>query len=192
MRLASCCSHVNARHARRLGMRTLPRQAQQRLTALGIEKRHFQACKMPFQPEQSVVDAGLDIYDRPVQMSPGTLTAWQRLSSAAKGEDVTIQLVSAFRSFAYQCRIIERKRERGQSMDEILRVSAIPGFSEHHSGCALDLTTPGHPPLEESFEQSDAFGWLSRQAHEFGFTLSYPRNNPLNVDYEPWHWCWHR
>ena len=173
-------------------MRTLPRKVQQRLTALGIEERHLQACKMPYQPERAVVDAGLDIYDRPVQMSSETLAAWTKLSSAAAQEDIAIQLVSAYRSFDYQCQIFERKRESGQGIDEILKVSAIPGFSEHHSGCALDLTTPGHPPLEESFEHSDAFGWLSRHAGEFGFTLSYPRNNAYEVDYEPWHWCWHR
>ena len=25
---------------------------------------------------------------------------------------------------------------------------------------------------------------------EFGFHLSYPRDNPHGIAYEPWHWCW--
>ena len=24
-----------------------------------------------------------------------------------------------------------------------------------------------------------------------GFRLSYPRDNPHGIVYEPWHWCWH-
>ncbi|HLP25741.1 MAG TPA: D-alanyl-D-alanine carboxypeptidase family protein, partial [Acidobacteriota bacterium] len=34
------------------------------------------------------------------------------------------------------------------------------------------------------------FRWLKRHAGEFGFTLSYPKNNPHQIGYEPWHWCW--
>jgi len=74
-------------------------------------------------------------------------------------------------------------------MDEILRVSAAPGYSEHHSGRALDLTTPGFAPVEEEFERSDAFAWLRRRAADFRFRLSYPRDNVHGIAYEPWHWC---
>ena len=69
-------------------------------------------------------------------------------------------------------------------------MSAAPGYSEHHSGRAVDLTTPGSPVLEEAFEESDAFAWLRRRAPEFGFRMSYPRDNPHRVAYEPWHWAW--
>ena len=44
--------------------------------------------------------------------------------------------------------------------------------------------------LEEEFERSDAFAWLTRRAGEFGFRMSYPRDNPHGVAYEPWHWAW--
>ena len=77
-------------------------------------------------------------------------------------------------------------------MEEILKVSAAPGYSEHHSGRVVDLTTPGYAPLEEEFEDSAAFAWLCRSAAEHGFYLSYPRGNPHGIAYEPWHWCWKR
>ncbi|HPF74253.1 MAG TPA: D-alanyl-D-alanine carboxypeptidase family protein, partial [Xanthomonadaceae bacterium] len=67
-----------------------------------------------------------------------------------------------------------------------------PGFSEHHSGNALDIGTPDEPPAEESFENTAAFDWLCENAPNFGFQLSYPRNNPHGIVYEPWHWCWSR
>ncbi|MEM7366330.1 MAG: M15 family metallopeptidase [Pseudomonadota bacterium] len=172
-------------------MEPLPEELQHRLQRLGIEERHLAGYQLPFQQEQSVIDAGRDIYDRPLRMSTDTYSSWLELEAAAAQSNITIQIVSGFRSFNYQCQIIQRKRETGESVDDILRVSAIPGFSEHHSGRALDLTTPGHPPLEESFEKSSAFAWLMQHAQTFGFAMSYPRGNRYHVAYEPWHWCWH-
>ena len=113
------------------------------------------------------------------------------MHDAAARDDITLQIVSAFRSVEYQLGIIKRKVERGLSMDEILRVSAVPGYSEHHSGRAFDLTTPNFAALEEEFEKSPAFAWLSTNAKLYGFTMSYPRDNPHGIAYEPWHWCWH-
>ena len=114
------------------------------------------------------------------------------MRSAAEADGVRLDLVSAFRSVDYQAGLLRRKLERGLSMGEILEVSAAPGFSEHHSGRALDLTTPGAPVLETGFEDTGAFRWLSSNATGFGFHLSYPRNNRHGVLYEPWHWCFTR
>ncbi len=109
---------------------------------------------------------------------------------SGRGDGIELQVVSAFRSVAYQLGILRRKIERGQSIEQILRFSAAPGYSEHHSGRALDLTTPGFAALEEEFERSPAFAWLKRNARQFGFQLSYPRGNRHGIAYEPWHWCW--
>ena len=64
-----------------------------------------------------------------------------------------------------------------------------PGFSEHHSGRALDLGTPGCDGLSEDFEATQAFEWLSESASRFGFVLSYPHDNAWGFSYEPWHWA---
>ena len=47
---------------------------------------------------------------------------------------------------------------------------------------------PGEPPAEESFERTAAFDWLRTHAGAHGFTMSYPRDNPHGIVYEPWHW----
>ena len=112
------------------------------------------------------------------------------MRASALDDGVVIDVVSAFRSASYQLGILQRKRERGESIEQILAVSAAPGYSEHHSGRALDLTTPGYPALEEAFEHSPAFAWLMREAGRFRFHLSYPRDNRHGIAYEPWHWCW--
>ena len=96
--------------------------------------------------------------------------------------------ISGYRSHDYQLGIFERKRARGFALADILAVNAAPGFSEHHSGEALDIGTTGEPPAEASFERTPAFAWLQRHAGGFGFAMSYPRGNPHGIVYEPWHW----
>ena len=146
---------------------------------------------LPLQPEaQRLVSIGPDIYQREQRLLEPAARAWRAMVRAAARENVEIQLVSAYRSVSYQEGIVRRKLECGQAIEQILCVSAAPGFSEHHSGRAVDLTTPGYPVLEEEFEDSAAFAWLSDRAAAFGFQLSYPRDNPHGVTYEPWHWAW--
>ena len=89
----------------------------------------------------------------------------------------------------YQKELIEKKLAQGQSIENILKVSAAPGYSEHHTGRALDLNSPGCDVLEECFEDTRAFAWLSLEAAEFGFGMSYGKANAHGIAYEPWHWC---
>ena len=143
----------------------------------------------PIREPKRLAFIGHDTQNRPQWLAP--LAARRaHLSAAALHAGVDLQVVSAFRSVEYQLGILERKLARGQSIDEILHVSAAPGYSEHHSGRALDLTTPGYAPLEQEFECSAAFTWLCTNAQRYGFHLSYPRGNPQAMAYEPWHWCW--
>ncbi|GAB5559305.1 MAG: hypothetical protein SynsKO_09520 [Synoicihabitans sp.] len=128
---------------------------------------------------------------RTFQLRPEAAQAWKSMRDAAAKQGVELQLVSAFRSIKRQQEIVQGKRERGLSDAEIFRVNAPPGHSEHHSGRAVDISTPGYAPLETTFEHSRAFSWLQQDAGAFGFALSYPRKNPFGIIYEPWHWCWH-
>ncbi len=159
---------------------------------LGIPSGFTGQRDWPLQLEAGeLVDAGPDWYGRPQRLQPAAQAAWQRMRHSAAGDGVPLHLISAFRSVDYQCQVIRRKREAGRSMDDILRVNALPGYSEHHTGRAIDLGTPDCPVLEEVFEQTAAFDWLRRHAGAFGFILSYPRDNSMGMAYEPWHWCHH-
>ena len=134
---------------------------------------------------------GSDAHGRDQWLIPRAARAWQRMRAGAAAGGIELHVVSAFRSIAYQLDLIRRKLAQDQSIEQILSVSAAPGYSEHHSGRALDLTTPGFAALEEEFERSAAFAWLSANAAHFGFRMSYPRGNRHGIVYEPWHWCWH-
>lgn len=132
--------------------------------------------------------AGFDRFRRPLWLTAGAARAWRHLQHAAQRDGVILQAISGYRSHDYQLGIFERKLERGQAIDEILAVNAAPGFSEHHSGSALDVGTPDEPPAEETFQDTDAFAWLNSHAEGHGFVMSYPRDNPHGITYEPWHW----
>jgi D-alanyl-D-alanine carboxypeptidase len=161
--------------------------------ALGVPRDYGRARKLARvrEPKQ-LVFIGYDTQRRPQWLAPGAARAWTQMLEAAAVDGIELQIVSAFRSAEYQLGILRRKLDRGQDMQTILRVSAAPGYSEHHSGRALDITTPGFAALEEEFENSPAFTWLKKNARRFGFRLSYPRRNRHGIAYEPWHWCWVR
>lgn len=159
--------------------------------SLGIDGNYSQSRSIPAQMEApKLVSIGLDIFQREQFMAPEAARAWHAMKDNAAGDDVSLQVVSAYRSVDYQDGIIRRKLEKGQKIENILQVSAAPGYSEHHTGRAVDITTPGTAVLEEEFEQSEAFCWLTAHAAEFGFQMSFPRGNRHGVAYEPWHWAW--
>ena len=139
-------------------------------------------------PEE-LVETEPDFYGRPQRLTAHALQAWSRMKSCAAESEITLHLISAFRSPDYQYEILKRKLDAGQSIDQILQINAAPGYSEHHTGRAIDIGTLGCAALVEEFERTPAFAWLREHACKFGFALSYPRDNPAGMAYEPWHWC---
>jgi D-alanyl-D-alanine carboxypeptidase len=142
------------------------------------------------QPEAAeLVSIATHAQGREVRLAPAAAAAWRRMRSAAESAGVLLLPVSGFRSVSRQDEIIREKLAAGQPLEAILRVMAAPGYSEHHTGNAIDIAEPGQPPLEESFERTAAFRWLDANAPSYGFHLSYPRGNIHGFVYEPWHWC---
>ncbi len=128
--------------------------------------------------------------NRPIQLTPAAAAAWADLHLTARSAGLTLIPVSGFRSVARQTEIMRSHLAAGRALDEILTLVAAPGFSEHHTGRAIDITAPDDPPLVEGFALTPAFAWLCEHAATFGFHLSFPRHNPHGIAYEPWHWCW--
>ena len=156
---------------------------------LNIPETYLDTCGLDFQPDcQVLVETETDVFGRQPLMDPEAFSAWQTMQEKAKVEGVELQIVSAYRSANYQKDLLQTKLAKGLIIQDILKVNAAPGFSEHHSGCAIDITTPGFDALEEIFENSPAYQWLCSNADNFGFSLSFPRNNPAGMAFEPWHW----
>ncbi len=165
------------------------KSVQAMLDYLGVSKQYGNEHDLALTPEpRTLYFAGFDRYRRPLWMQGNAGKAWLTMQRAASSDGIRLEAISGYRGHAYQFGIFKRKLARGQSVQEILRVNAAPGYSEHHSGRAIDIGTPNEPPAEESFENTAAFSWLMGRASDFGFRLSYPRDNPHDINYEPWHW----
>ena len=135
-----------------------------------------------------LVVAEVDARGRELKLTPTAARAWQRMKSAASQVSVQLYLVSAFRSFDRQCEILRAKLAAGQALEDILGVSAPPGYSEHHTGRAVDIGASPDDPLDEAFDRTDAYRWLAANAARFDYALSYPPENRYGYRYEPWHW----
>lgn len=182
------------RRARRAGIGAVATLQASRLPglleALGIDGDAYATrTGLALEPEPAwLALAGRDRYGRALWLRSDAAAGWRRLVEAAARDGVVLEAVSGYRSHDYQAGIIARKLARGLPIDAILAVNAAPGWSEHHSGRAIDISAPGEPAAEESFEQTAAFAWLQANAGPLGFTMSYPRGNPHGIVHEPWHW----
>lgn len=112
---------------------------------------------------------------------------------AAEKGGIELTPISGYRSFTRQRNNFERKIEKyldqGYSKAEATKMAATiilpPGTSEHNAGLAMDICS-----LEQSFENSKEFKWLSEHAADYGFILRYTedKQDVTKIIYEPWHW----
>ena len=163
--------------------------------SLGIPEDYQKERKLPIFEEidlKQLEVALIDHFGRPLVVEKETGEALRELLSAATDSGIEILPFSGFRSYRYQQGLIEAQLKKERSIEDILTVLAAPGFSEHHTGRAIDLTTPGVPPTDQSLEETECFNWLTKNGEQFGFTMSYPKDNPEGFIYEPWHWCFNR
>ena len=111
------------------------------------------------------------------------------LFTGAKDAGYSLQIGSGFRSSSLQNTYYTNySRVYGQAAADA--VSAKPGYSEHQTGLAIDLTTPDHYCyLEDCFGETPTGKWLAAHAHTYGFILRYPLEKEGITDfrYEPWH-----
>jgi len=116
---------------------------------------------------------------------------FKAMVAAARAQGIILVPISGFRSVAEQQHLFfDIKAQRAQVAAERASVSAPPGYSEHHTGYAVDIGDGNVPAtnLSPNFERTAAFKWLQANAPRFSFEMSFPKNNAQGVSYEPWHW----
>jgi len=132
----------------------------------------------------------------PPQLVPKKIYAAFRKLNQAMKKDIskTLLIESGYRSSAYQLIIfLYYLKFHKWNLYKTAKRVALPGYSEHGypKAQALDfITTDGIPsdekPLE--FTRTKEYEWLLKNAKDFNFHLSYPRDNKWGVMFEPWHW----
>ncbi|NJP08437.1 MAG: D-alanyl-D-alanine carboxypeptidase family protein [Leptolyngbyaceae cyanobacterium RU_5_1] len=146
---------------------------------------HFRYEEAP-QPDLAPIVA-----DGSIKLRKVAARAYREMEDAARRDGVVLVPISGFRSLTDQDYLFfGKKAERGQVATERAKVSAPPGYSEHHTGYAIDIGDGNVPAtnLSPSFENTAAYKWLKANAAFYSFELSFPKNNKQGVSYEPWHW----
>ncbi|MCH9055558.1 M15 family metallopeptidase [Synechococcus sp. PCC 6716] len=138
-----------------------------------------------------IASYGRGDYQRYEYLHRDAANALMRMISAARDEGVWIVPVSGFRDIERQTLLWQDQIQRQGSEELAARLSAPPGYSEHHTGYSIDLADGSRPTQDDitlRFINTKAFEWLNSHGREFGFELSFPENNRQGVMYEPWHW----
>jgi LAS superfamily LD-carboxypeptidase LdcB len=144
---------------------------------------------------QTILKDGAQAPLEPQHLPRGVLEAYQRMMDAMErsiGRRLLVE--SGYRSPAYQLYLfLYYMPKHDHSIVETNRFVALPGHSEHGypPRQAIDFINQDgvngedHPEL---FEALPEYRWLQEHAGEFGFHLSYPKDNPYHTAFEPWHW----
>ncbi len=113
---------------------------------------------------------------------------FKKMSKAAKKDNVTLFIASPYRSYNEQ-KVIYNSYVANDSVKNADTYSARPGFSEHHTGLAMDLIPEFGLDLD-TFENSDGFKWMQENGYKYGFILRYPKDKEYITGYiyEPWHY----
>jgi len=142
--------------------------------------------------ETKLLFAGIDIYGRNQYLLDSALVSWELMGKEAEKLGLKLFLVSGYRSYAYQAGIIKRKIDRGIMIEDILKFNKLPGLSEHHSGRAIDISNDKNTGLSITFENTEEYLWLLENAENFGFRLTYKKDNSFDIMFEPWHWYYYK
>lgn len=133
----------------------------------------------------SKIPAELSFEKLKIYVTPDTKKALLTMSETAKKDGIMLIADSGFRSLWYQKQIIRRRLEAGENYDKFIRFVAPPGYSEHHTGRAIDFV-----PSEARFVFSESYKWLKKHAADFGFHETYPEDTTGTTPWESWHWVY--
>lgn len=122
-----------------------------------------------------------------------TYSHWLNLKKEAKKENIQLDITSGYRDAFCQQKILEYYIEK-IGFEKAIRRVAIPNYSEHQSGLAIDFTyfCEENNDTKENLsicEDDFEYQWLQKEAHKFGFIFRYPKSKEKITGYsfEPWH-----
>jgi zinc D-Ala-D-Ala carboxypeptidase len=139
-------------------------------------------------PESDLVPVSVD---RRWKMRSSAAEKFKQMVADARKSGVILTPISAFRSIKEQEQLFFGVgAQKNQTPAQRAALSAPPRHSEHHTGYAVDIGDASVPitNLEATFETTKAFEWLQANAARYSFEMSFPKDNPQGVSYEPWHW----
>ena len=128
----------------------------------------------------------------PHQVERETLEKFYELREALLQEGITIELDSCYRSIEDQQDIWDRFTEE-YGEEYVKKYVAVPGYSEHHTGLAIDIClVKDGVTIDENDDmiaEKEIFAVIHSKLADYGFILRYPegKEDITGYSYEPWH-----
>ncbi|MCL2081775.1 MAG: M15 family metallopeptidase [Oscillospiraceae bacterium] len=137
-----------------------------------------------FSPEEFVnlfdyKDRSFGLSRSDIQLDKAVLQAADAMFAAAKRDGVNGFIITS----GYR----DRERQMALYNEDGSGMVAFPGYSEHETGLAFDVTVNGGLG---DFHTTTQFEWLILNCWDYGFILRYPEDKEhiTGIPYEPWHY----
>ena len=125
-----------------------------------------------------------NVFDEDIEVEEEAYKHYLMLKKDLKNNNINIEIDSSYRSIEKQQEMLEKYTEK---------YAAIPGYSEHHTGLAIDICLVVDGKLiienEDMLNREDVFIKIYKYLPKYGFILRYPKGkeNIIGYNYEPWH-----
>ena len=137
-------------------------------------------------------------WDEDIQVEKEAYEAYKKLAKEVNKElekyNATIELDSTYRSVKAQQELWDRwSADPEKGPEYVKKYVAVPGYSEHHTGLAIDICLKIDGKLvydnDEMKQEKDIFSIVHSKLADYGFILRYPegREDSTGYTYEPWH-----
>ena len=111
--------------------------------------------------------------------------AYDKLCDAITSDGLKLSVNSSYRSYSDQEEVYEYYlRENGQ--EYVNKYVAVPGYSEHQTGLALDVMSLVGSPFKSTRE----YLWMKENSYKYGFILRYQegKEDIMGYNSESWHY----
>ena len=114
--------------------------------------------------------------------------AYTEMAKDALKDNVVMGVNYAYRSRAEQQILLDKSIQR-IGVEATLKKGAPAGFSEHHTGMAMDVSGMYRSNGEKITPNKVVYQWLADYCHEYGFMIKNLKGKEhiTGTQYEPWH-----
>ena len=151
--------------------------------------------KLPDDWEKNVklVDAK-NAWNEDIKVEKKAYENYKKLKKELKEEGVNIELDSVYRSVKEQQELWnEWSNDPEKGIEYVKKYIAVPGYSEHHTGLAIDICLKKDGKLvyenDDMIADRKTFAKIHKKLSKYGFILRYLENRDdiTGYAYEPWH-----
>ena len=145
--------------------------------------KHFSLDKN-FVPDNLVTISSEDSVDEGIKLNGEAYRAFKQMKSDMNKEGLDVLINEGYRSYSDQEELCDYYRNL-YGDNYVSKYVALPGFSEHQTGLAIDLSSTS----TRTFSNSKEYKWMLDNSYRYGFILRYDSRLITETQFnsEPWH-----